>query len=183
MKLIIEQRTGIPSILYKDGGTQIIFEEFSKAINLALAKIKSDLEGKLPQGVSGNLKKSLTIDFAKSQRRGKFVSGRMYHRGYGKRYAGVVEFGRTPGRTRPPKGALVKWLMSKGLSEKEARRKDYPVRKKIGERGIEGRLIWARNMRLYRQMAEKEMGIAMRNFVRRIGMYSKGRRRLARLGL
>lgn len=183
MKLIIEQRTGIPSILYKDGGTQIIFEEFSKAIDLALTKIKADLEAKLPQGASGNLKKSLAIDKAKSQRRGKLISGRMYHRGYGKRYAGVVEFGRTRGRTRPPKGALVKWLMSKGLSEKEARRADYPTRKKIGERGTEGKLVWARNMRLYKQIAEKEMGRAVKNFVRRISVSAKGRRRLARLGL
>lgn len=183
MKLIIEQKTGIPSILYKDGGSIIIVEEFSKAINLALDKIKNDLQRKLPKGATGNLQKSLTVDPAKSQYRGKRVVGRVYHRGYGSRYAGVVEFGRSRGRTRPPKGALVRWLMSKGLSEKEARRKDFPVRKAIGEKGVEGKLIWARNMRLYKQMAEKEMSRAMRNVVRRISVSAKGKRRLARLGV
>ena len=58
--------------------------------------------------------------------KGNRIEGRMYNKGYAKRYAGVVELGRKAGSKRPPTAPLEKWLMvKKGLSKKEASRAAY----------------------------------------------------------
>jgi hypothetical protein len=60
--------------------------------------------------------------------------------GHGRpQYGNVIEKGRTGGKAMPPSGTLVRWLEVKlGLSEKEAQRIEFVVRRKIGRRGFPG---------------------------------------------
>lgn len=55
------------------------------------------------------------------------------------KYAEVIEKGREPGKGMPPSGVLLRWLEVKlGLSEAEAKRVEFVVRRKIGQKGFEG---------------------------------------------
>ena len=87
MKLIIEERLGLPSVFYKDGGRLIILDEMSKVIDNALRQIKGILQPLLPVGATGNLQKSLTIDSTRGKYKGNRIGRRMYNKGYAKRYA------------------------------------------------------------------------------------------------
>lgn len=56
------------------------------------------------------------------------------------KYAEVIEKGRSPGKGMPPKGMLVRWIETKlGLSETEARKVEFVIRRSIGKKGFEGR--------------------------------------------
>jgi len=55
------------------------------------------------------------------------------------KYAEVVEKGRSAGKGMPPAGVLLRWLEVKlGLDEATAKRVEFVVRRKIGQRGFEG---------------------------------------------
>ncbi len=49
-------------------------------------------------------------------------------------YDVTLENGRRPGATMPPGGALIPWMQRHGIPEEA----EYPIRKKIGERGMAG---------------------------------------------
>lgn len=179
MKLIIEERRGLPSVLYKDGGRTIIVEEMAKAINSALSQIKSILQPLLPVGATGNLQRALTVDLAKSQYRGNRIYGRMYTKGYAKRYAGVVELGRGRNKRRPPTAPLARWLMvKKGLSRKEASRAAFGLSRHIAREGTKPQLQWASNSLRFRNIANRELNMAMRVVLRRIKLSPRAKRKL-----
>jgi hypothetical protein len=63
------------------------------------------------------------------------------------KYAEVIEKGRTPGKGMPPEGTLVRWLEVKlGLSETEAKRIEFVVRRKIGVKGFKGRFMFEKSV-------------------------------------
>ena len=178
MKLIIEERLGLPSILYKDGGRIIILEEMSKAIDNALRQIKGILQPLLPVGATGKLQSSLTIDSARGKYKGNRIEGRMYNKGYAKRYAGVVELGRKAGSKRPPIAPLKNWLMKKkSLSSKEASRAAYGLSIHIGREGTRPQLQWARNIPRFKLIAERELKMGLGRVLKRIKLSPRTKRR------
>lgn len=66
------------------------------------------------------------------------------------RYADVIEYGRTPGRTQPPVEPIIQWMKIKGIrlrnsrgefvkgSEADIRRAAFNIARSIGKRGIKG---------------------------------------------
>lgn len=178
MKLIIEERLGLPSVLYKDGGRMIILDEMSKAIDNALRQIKGILQPLLPVGATSKLQNSLTIDSARGKYRGNRIEGRLYNKGYAKRYAGVVELGRRSGAKRPPTAPLKKWLMvKKGLSSKEASRAAYGLSIHIGREGTKAQLQWARNTPRFKLIAERELNTGLIRVLKRIKLSPRTKRR------
>lgn len=76
-------------------------------------------------------------------------------------YGEVVERGRQPGRGMPPQGALQRWIEVKfGLSPEAAKRIEFVVRRKIGQKGFEGAHMFEKalteNIGKLQQMAERE---------------------------
>jgi hypothetical protein len=56
------------------------------------------------------------------------------------KYAEVIEKGRAPGKGMPPQGVLVRWIETKlGLDPAAAQRVEFVIRRKIGQKGFEGR--------------------------------------------
>lgn len=54
-------------------------------------------------------------------------------------YGEVIEKGRRAGKAWPPEGTLLRWIEVKfGVSEKVAKRIEFPVRAKIGKKGFPG---------------------------------------------
>ena len=146
-KLIIEIRKDLPKTFYKDGGVSILVEEMMKAINESLKYAKDLIQPQLPVGATGNLQRNLTIEPAVSKYKGRRIEGRLTNKYYSKRYAYVVELGRTAGSKMPPKGSLIRWIKAKkGLSDKEAKRIEFAVRQKISQNPKSGTFTWARNM-------------------------------------
>lgn len=177
-KLIIEERLGLPSVLYKDGGRLIILEEMSKAIDNALRQIKGILQPILPVGATSKLQASLTIDSARGIYKGNRIEGRMYNKGYAKRYAGVVELGRKSGSRRPPIAPLKLWLKKKkGLSEKEASRAAYGLSIHISREGTKPQLQWARNTPRFKLIAERELKMGLVRVLKRIKLSPRAKRR------
>lgn len=179
MKLIIEERFGLPSVFYKDGGRLIILDEISKAIDNALKQTKEIFQPILPVGATSKLQKSLTIDSAKGKYKGNRIEGRMYNKGYAKRYAGVVELGRKAGSKRPPTAPLVKWLMKKkGISKEEASRAAYGLSIHIARKGTKPQLQWARNTPRFKLIAERELKMGLLRVLKRIKLSPRTRRKI-----
>jgi hypothetical protein len=77
------------------------------------------------------------------------------------KYAEVIEKGRDPGKAWPPEGVLLRWIEVKmGLSGEEAKRVEFLVRRKIGQKGFPGRHMFehavSQNLGRIDSMAEAE---------------------------
>lgn len=56
------------------------------------------------------------------------------------KYVEVIEKGRRAGKGMPPKGVMLRWIETKlGLSETEAKRIEFAIRRGIGKKGFKGR--------------------------------------------
>jgi len=54
-------------------------------------------------------------------------------------YGEVIEKGRRAGKTWPPEGALLRWIeMKMGVPEEQAKRLEFVIRRKIGQKGFPG---------------------------------------------
>lgn len=62
------------------------------------------------------------------------VTGRQFSFGSPLIHVLVMDQGRRPGATMPPKGALLPWMRRKGIPDRD----EYPIRRAIGKRGIKG---------------------------------------------
>src|SRR5574343_1930113 len=60
-------------------------------------------------------------------------------------YGEVIEKGRRAGKGWPPPGVLLRWIELKfGISEEEAHKVEFAVRRKIGQKGFEGAHMFER---------------------------------------
>lgn len=167
MRLIIEEKLGLPSFFYREEGRRrIVLEEMSKAVKIALEQIRGILYNELPIGATEKLRESLTTDIKAV---GREITGRLFNKGYAKRYAGVVELGRRAGARMPPQSPIVKWLMvKKGLSKEEASRAAFMVRYTISKRGLPARLHWSRNAMRFKSITHNELHKGLEKVLKRI---------------
>lgn len=64
------------------------------------------------------------------------------------KYGEVIEKGRRPGKGWPPPGALIRWIEIKfGVDQSTAKRIEFAVRRKIGQKGFEGAHMFERALR------------------------------------
>ncbi len=141
----------------------IIQADLDRFVTAATMYLTAEVKKRTPQGVSGAQGGLLsTIQSEVTGRGTPLIKGMVTH---GSRYGDVIEKGRTAGKGMPPKGSLVRWLEVKlGLSEQQARRIEFVVRRKIGRRGFEGAHMFEKavtgNLDRLEAMAEKE-GLAI----------------------
>jgi hypothetical protein len=65
--------------------------------------------------------------------------------GHSSKYGEVVEKGRTPGKSMPPEGSLLRWMEIKlGMDAVTARQREYVIRRKIGRKGFPGARMFER---------------------------------------
>jgi hypothetical protein len=81
----------------------------------------------------------------RTQRREMVLEGEVFSTDANQAKVAVIEFGRTPGKKMPPKGALLGWMARHGIPED----REFVVRRAIGRDGIPGkfpfRKAWNRN--------------------------------------
>lgn len=81
-------------------------------------------------------------------------------------YSAVIEFGRRPGRRQPPTKALIPWVRRKlGVSDSDAKSVAFLVARKIGQRGIPGKLILAKAEGAITQLINLEIEDSFRSAV------------------
>ena len=116
---------------------EVIQTGLDRFVTMATQLLSNEVQKRTPQGVMGY--QGGLISTINSEVTGKgtpIIKGVVYH---GSKYGDVVENGRSPGKGMPPKGSLVRWLEVKlGLSEREAMRIEFVVRRKIATKGTQG---------------------------------------------
>lgn len=136
---------------------QIIQQGLDTFVTMVTQFLSAEVQKRTPQGVMGY--QGGLISTVNSEVTGKgtpVIKGIVFH---GSKYGDVIEKGRTAGKGMPPKGSLVRWLEVKlGLSEKEAQRIEFVVRRKIGLKGTKGAQMFEKaltgNLGRLEQMAQ-----------------------------
>lgn len=126
--------------VFEGKAPEIIQKAIDDAMSEAVALLEAGLkkEGRIPQGVFGAQGGLLASVYGEVAGRGTPVVKGVA--GLQKKYAEVIEKGRTPGKGIPPKGALVRWIEVKmGLDSKAAKKIEFVVRRSIARKGFEGR--------------------------------------------
>jgi hypothetical protein len=63
----------------------------------------------------------------------------------GSPYGIVIDKGRTPQKKMPPEGTLLSWMVLKmGIDEEQAKKLEFVVRRKIGQKGFPGAHVFER---------------------------------------
>ncbi len=116
---------------------EIVQDNLDRFITLATALLLAEVKKRTPQGVygaQGGLLGSIQQDVP--GRGTPLVRGIVMS---AHKYAEVIEKGRRPGRGMPPAGSLQRWIEVKmGLDPVTAKRIEFVVRRKIGQKGFDG---------------------------------------------
>ncbi len=108
----------------------------------AVAYLERKVRENTPRGVGG-VKGGLlaTIHGEVEEKGAPVIKGVVGHKS---KYGEVIEKGRTAGKTMPPKGYLLQWIMFKmQIPMTEARRIEFIVRRSIGRKGFPGAEMFA----------------------------------------
>ena len=134
---MISVRVDTSGALLNGQAPKIIQQNLDKAIVSATLLLWREVQSRTPQGVSGYQGGLISSILQEVIGKGTpSIKGMITH---GKPYGDVIEKGRSTGKGMPPEGSLLRWLEVKlGLSEKEAKRIEFVVRRKIKAKGFEG---------------------------------------------
>ena len=154
---MINIRIDTSGALLEGKAPAIIQQGLDRFVTMATIFLSAEVQKGTPQGVMGYQGGLIaTINSEVTGKGTPVVKGSVFH---GSKYGDVVEKGRTAGKGMPPKGSLVRWLEVKlGLSQKEAQRIEFVVRRKIGLKGTKGAQMFEKaltnNLGRLEQMAQ-----------------------------
>lgn len=115
-----------------------------------LRRIRDDARSFAPVDL-GAFRRSIV--YRTTLKRGVEVEGEVYSTDTPRAKVAVIEYGRTPGKKMPPKGALLGWMSRHGIPASA----EFLVRRKIGKEGIKAkepfRKAWVRSRGLVRSQA------------------------------
>lgn len=97
-----------------------------------LKRIRDDARAFSPSDLGGYRK---SIIYRTHIKRQVEITGEVYTTEPNQAKAAVIEFGRTPGRKMPPRGALLGWMRRHGIPDDA----EFLVRRKIARDGIPGK--------------------------------------------
>ena len=135
----MELKVGISlkGAIWSGKAPQIVQDGLAAVMYEAVALLEREVKKITPTGVygaKGGLKSTVHGEVV-----GKgtpMLKGIVAH---GSAYGDVVEKGRTAGKKMPPEGVLLRWIEVKmGLPEVEAKRLEFVIRRKIGQKGFPG---------------------------------------------
>ena len=116
-------------------------EVFQASLDAAISEATMFLERKVkelaPKGVGGAVNGlAATIHGEVPGKGTPAIKGIIAHQSV---YGDVIEKGRTAGKSMPPEGSLIRWIELKmGLPEPLAKKIEFVVRRKIGQKGFPG---------------------------------------------
>lgn len=123
--------------IFEGKAPEVIQKKLDSAMTLAVLLLEGEVKLRTPEGVygaKGGLQGSI---HGEVQGKGTpIVKGVVATQS---KYGEVIEKGRRAGKAWPPEGALLRWIEVKfGVSEKVAKRIEFPIRAKIGKKGFPG---------------------------------------------
>jgi len=123
--------------IFDKEGPEVINQELIGVMYEATSFLEREIKKVTPTGVSGAKGGLVSTVYGEVIEKGTpLIKGIVAHQsGYGD----VIEKGRTAGKTWPPEGALLRWIEVKmGKGEEEAKRLEFVIRRKIGQKGFPG---------------------------------------------
>lgn len=133
MKAVVTMKGAI----FDGKAPEIINNELTAAMTEGLALIGRNVKKNTPVGVHGAQGGLLGNQAGEVIGKGTPIVKGVYT--LGSPYAEVLEKGRTAGKAMPPEGSLQRWIEVKlGLDEKQAKRIEFVIRRKIGRKGFPG---------------------------------------------
>jgi len=139
-------RLTVKGPLLEGKAPEIIRRNQELAITEIVMFLLPKIKAATPQGVygaQGGLLGSIQADF---QGKGTPVFKGVIATAH--KYGAVIEKGRAAGKGMPPKGSLVRWLEVKfGLDTVAAQRIEFVVRRKIGQKGFEGKHMFSKGLK------------------------------------
>ena len=118
-------------------GPKVAHAGLVSAMHEAVALLEREVKAITPIGVYGAEGGLLSTVVGEVEDKGTaMVKGIV---GTPSRYGEVIEKGRTAGKSMPPAGTLLRWIELKlQVSETEAQRLEFVIRRSIGKKGFEG---------------------------------------------
>jgi len=123
--------------IFEGKGPEIVHEALIGAIYEAIQFLERKVKQRTPIGVYGAKGGLASTIHGEVVGKGEpIVKGIVAHQSA---YGDVIEKGRTAGKTWPPEGALLRWIEVKmGISGEQAKRLEFVIRRKIGQKGFPG---------------------------------------------
>lgn len=130
-------KANVTGPLFEKKGPEIINRNLTAAMYEAVAFLEKKVKEKTPQGVGGAQGGLLSTIAGEVINKGTpLVKGIVFPRS---EYGEVIEKGRRANKTMPPSGVLIEWIEKKlGLTDTEAQRVEFLIRRKIGKKGFPG---------------------------------------------
>jgi hypothetical protein len=124
--------------IFEGKAPEIIREQLTSAMYEATSFLEREVKKRTPTGVYGAKGGLLATIHGEVVGKGTpLIKGIIVH-GKGT-YGDVIEKGRRVGKTWPPEGALLRWIEVKmGLDTVQAKRLEFIIRRKIGQKGFPG---------------------------------------------
>jgi hypothetical protein len=133
MKVVVTAKGKI----FEGKGPEVIQENLTSAMYEGTQMLEREVKRRVPVGVFGAQGGLLSNIHGEVEGKGTpIMKGIIAH---GSKYGDVIEKGRTAGKKWPPEGVLLRWIEVKlGADEKEAKRLEFVIRRKIGRKGFPG---------------------------------------------
>ena len=144
--------------IFEGKAPEIMQDRLASAMYEATSFLEREVKRRTPTGVYGE-KGGLvaTIHGEVIGKGAPVVKGIVGHMSA---YGDVIEKGRRPGQTWPPEGVLLRWIETKmGLDAVQAKRLEFIIRRKIGQRGFPG-------AHMFEKALDENMGKLMEIFDR-----------------
>lgn len=137
LKVTVKKKGGI----FDGKSSAVVNDNLAQAMYEATMLLERAVKELTPQGVLGAQGGLLSTIHGEVVGKGTpFIKGVVATQS---KYGEVVEKGRRPGQTWPPKGELIRWIEVKtGVGEVEAKRIEFLIRRKIGRRGFPGAFMF-----------------------------------------
>lgn len=131
--------------IFEGQAPEIVQKELTSAMYEATQFLERTVKEGTPQGVGGA--KGGLMSTVQGEVVGKgmpVVKGIVAHQS---KYGDPVEKGRTAGKAMPPEGTLIRWIEVKlGKTEGEAKRLEFVIRRKIGQKGFPGAYMFEKGL-------------------------------------
>jgi hypothetical protein len=123
--------------IFEGKAPEIIHDALADAMYEATSFLEAEVKKRTPIGVGGAKGGLMSTIHGEPIEKGVPVIKGVI--ATSSRYGEVIEKGRRAGKTWPPEGELVRWIEVKmGLPEEMAKRLEFVIRRKIGQKGFPG---------------------------------------------
>ena len=131
--------------IFEGRAPEIIRQQLIDVMYEATSFLEGEVKKHTPSGVYGAKGGLISTIYGEVIEKGSpMVKGIVGHQSV---YGDVIEKGRRAGKTWPPEGVLLRWIeMKMGLDTVQAKRLEFVIRRKIGQKGFPGAQMFEKTL-------------------------------------